>query len=291
MKLRLLGKVGARESSGSFWGRQVIRLILILWSLIVLFPMIWVFYTSFKSNQEFFADPWALPQEWKFDNYIYAWTESNFSSYFLNSLLVTVLAAVLTVLMSTALGYILAKYRFKGVRMLEKSWMVLMMVPQVLLLIPLFFQCMSWNMTDNLYTLALLYALREVPFSVFIVTGFIRGIHNSLLEAAVMDGANEFHIFFKLIMPLSKSSILIMVLLSVMGSWNEYVMALTFLSSPEKYTVPIGIEYLVSGSTYNVNYGGMFAGLVLAMAPILVIYAIFQKQFAQGLSVDAGIKG
>ncbi len=272
-------------------GRGVIRVFLILWGLTVAFPLIWVLYTSLKSNQEFFASPWALPAHPRWQNFAEAWHEANFAAYFGNSLLTVAVTLAITLLIVGANAYVIAKYRNRAVRALEKFYMVAMMVPSVLMLVPLYYMADRLAMTDSLLWLSVIYAVTGMPFSVFMMAGFVRGIHDALLEAATIDGASQFTIFFRIIVPLSKPSLFVVALLNVMGTWNEYITALTFIHDPAKYTIAIGLSYLTNSGTYDVNYGRTFAGLAIALVPILIVYAIFQKQLQNGMSSGDGVKG
>lgn len=272
-------------------GRGVIRVFLILWGLTVAFPLIWVLYTSLKSNQEFFASPWALPSHPRWQNFAEAWHEANFAAYFGNSLLTVAVTLAITLLIVGANAYVIAKYRNRAVRALEKFYMVAMMVPSVLMLVPLYYMADRLAMTDSLLWLSVIYAVTGMPFSVFMMAGFVRGIHDALLEAATIDGASQFTIFFRIIVPLSKPSLFVVALLNVMGTWNEYITALTFIHDPAKYTIAIGLSYLTNSGTYDVNYGRTFAGLAIALVPILIVYAIFQKQLQNGMSSGDGVKG
>lgn len=272
-------------------GQWVIRIFLILWGVTVAFPVIWVLYTSLKTNREFFASPWALPATPQWSNFVEAWNEANFAGYFLNSILTVLLTLAITLLIVGANAYVIAKYRSRFIRGLEKFYMVAMMVPSVLMLVPLYYFADAAHMTDSLLWLSVIYAIQGMPFSVFMMAGFVRGIHDALLEAATIDGASQFTIFFRIIIPLSKPSLFVVALLNVMGTWNEYITALTFIRDKAKYTIAIGLSYLTNSGTYDVNYGRTFAGLAIALVPILVIYAIFQKQLQNGMSSSDGVKG
>lgn len=279
------------EGKSTVIARSIIRIFLFVWSIVVAFPIIWVLYTSLKTNKEFFASPWSLPETPQWVNYINAWEKANFGDYFLNSILTVLLTLIITLLVVGANAYVIAKFSNKWIRSLEVFYMVMMMVPGVLILVPLYYIADSMYMTDSLIWLSIIYAIQGMPFYIFMLAGFIRGIHNSLIEAAVIDGANQFDIFFKIIMPLVKPSLFVVTILNVMGTWNEYVTALTFIHEQKKYTIAIGLSYLTNSGTYDVDYGRTFAGLVIALIPILVLYAVFQKQIQNGVSSGEGVKG
>ena len=148
-------------------GQGIIRIFLVLWSVTVAFPVIWVLYTSLKSNQEFFASPWALPKTPQWSNYVEAWNEASFGSYFFNSLFTVVLTLAITLLIVGANAYVIAKYNNRFIKGLEKFYMVAMMVPAVLMLVPLYYFADSIKITDSLVWLSVIYAIQG-----------IRGCHN-----------------------------------------------------------------------------------------------------------------
>lgn len=277
--------------------RWFLRIFFTAWAVIVAFPIIWTLYTALKSNQEFFANPFALPKVLRWENFADAWVEANFGAYFFNSVFAVVVTLCLTLLIVGAEAYVIAKFDNRWVRALEKFFLVAMMVPSVLMLVPLYYMCESITvnygipLTDNLFTLSVLYAITGMPFYIFMLTSFIRGINNSLLEAAQLDGASHFTIFFSIILPLVKPALFVVGLLSVMGTWNEYMTALTFLHKEKNYTIAIGLSYLTNASTYDVNYGRLFAGIAIALIPILILYGFFQKQLQNGISTSEGVKG
>ena len=272
-------------------GRWVIRIFLILWSITVAFPVIWVLYTSLKTNQEFFDSPWALPAVPQWSNFTEAWNEANFGGYFFNSIFTVLLTLALTLLFVGTNAYVIAKYNNKFIRGLERFYMLAMMVPAILMLVPLYYFADSLRMTDSLIWLSVIYAVQGMPFSVFLMAGFVKGIHNALIEAATIDGASQYTVFFRIIVPLSKPSLFVVALLNIMGTWNEYITALTFIHDESKYTIAIGLSYLTNSGTYDVNYGRTFAGLAIALVPILIIYGLFQKQLQNGMSSSDGVKG
>ena len=280
-----------KDTVGSVIGRWIIRVILAAWALTIVFPIIWVFYTSFKSNAEFYANVWDLPSVLRFENYEFAWNTAKFSEYFANSLFTVLLTLVLTLTMTTTTAYILAKYRFRWLKIVDRFYIIVMAIPGVLVLVPQYFMFLNMGLTNNLWALSLLYAVRSVPFSVFLMMGFMRSVNNSLLEAAEIDGASEFKKFFSIVIPCVKPALFVTVLNNVLGTWNEYILALTFLSDEGKYTVPIGLSQLQNASTDRVEYGGLFAGLIIAMIPILIVYACFQKQLQEGVKSQGGVKG
>ncbi len=272
--------------------RNVVRIFLIIWSILIIFPILWAVLSSLKTNIEFGTNAWKLPEKLQWVNYKNAWEGANFSKYFLNSLILSVGTVALSIIMTTTSAYVVGKFIHPVVKSIEIFYSIFMMVPQMLLLIPLLQMCKKLNMTKSnvvLFTLMITNALQGVPFYVFLLTPFMRSINNSILEAAEIDGANQFQAFAKLILPMVVPAIFMVGLLSFVGIWNEYIMSITFIKDPTKYTLSAGINELMNDATTGETL--KFAALIIAMLPILIVYAIFQKPLQNGLSSSDGVKG
>ncbi len=286
-----MGKKKIKEQPATIIGRWIVRVFLLFTVVLIVFPLAWVIYTSFKTNKEFFADVWALPTTWQFGNYDYAWNAANFSGYFLNSLIIVAVALVLTLLFTSSTSYVIAKFRYRWLEGVNKFFLIVMTIPGVLVLVPQYIMFLQAGLTDNLFVLAFLYAIGTAPVSIVMQMAFVRSVDDALLEAADLDGASEFQKYWNIVIPCIKPAIFLTALNSIMNSWSEFIKALTFIRDETKYTVAIGLSYLQSSSTYRVEYGGLFAGLVIAMIPILIVYTIFQKPLQEGVKVDGGVKG
>ena len=272
--------------------RNVVRIFLIIWSLLIIFPILWAVLSSLKTNLEFGTNAWKLPEKLQWVNYKEAWEGANFSKYFLNSLILSAGTVALSIIMTATSAYVIGKFVHPVVKSIEIFYSIFMMVPQMLLLIPLLQMCKKLNMTKSnvvLFTLMITNALQGVPFYVFLLTPFMRSINNSILEAAEIDGANQFQSFITLVLPMIVPAIFMVGLLSFVGIWNEYVMSITFIKDPTKYTLSAGINELMNDAKAGQTL--KFAALIIAMLPILIIYAIFQKPLQNGLSSSDGVKG
>ena len=272
--------------------RNVVRIILIIWSILIVFPILWAVFSSLKTNLEFGTNAWKLPEKLQWVNYKEAWEGANFSKYFLNSLILSAGTVALSIIMTTTSAYVIGKFVHPVVKSIEIFYSIFMMVPQMLLLIPLLQMCKKMNMTKSnvvLFTLMITNALQGVPFYVFLLTPFMRSINNSILEAAEIDGANQFQSFITLVLPMIVPAIFMVGLLSFVGIWNEYIMSITFIKDPTKYTLSAGINELMNDAKAGQTL--KFAALIIAMLPILIIYAIFQKPLQNGLSSSDGVKG
>ena len=272
--------------------RNVVRIFLIIWSILIILPLLWTVLSSLKTNQEFGINAWSMPKKLQWVNYKDAWEGANFSKYFLNSLILSVGTVALSILMTATSAYVVGKFVHPVVKSIEVFYSIFMMVPQMLLLIPLLQMCKKLNMTKSnvvLFTLMITNALQGVPFYVFLLTPFMRSINNSILEAAEIDGANQFQSFITLVLPMIVPAIFMVGLLSFVGIWNEYIMSITFIKDPTKYTLSAGINELMNDAKAGQTL--KFAALIIAMLPILIIYAIFQKPLQNGLSSSDGVKG
>ena len=272
--------------------RNVVRIFLIIWSILIVFPILWAVLSSLKTNLEFGTNAWKLPEKLQWVNYKEAWEGANFSKYFLNSLILSVGTVALSIIMTATSAYVVGKFVHPVVKSIEVFYSIFMMVPQMLLLIPLLQMCKKLNMTKSnvvLFTLMITNALQGVPFYIFLLTPFMRSINNAILEAAEIDGANQFQSFITLVLPMIVPAIFMVGLLSFVGIWNEYIMSITFIKDPRKYTLSAGINELMNDAKAGQTL--KFAALIIAMLPILIIYAIFQKPLQNGLSSSDGVKG
>ncbi|AJD92589.1 sugar ABC transporter permease [Jeotgalibacillus malaysiensis] len=270
--------------------RTGIRIPLILWTLAVLYPIIWMFIGSFKSNAEIYANPWGLPETFNVQNFADAWNNYNIDTSVFNSAIVTVLGMVLTLVLALPTAYALERLRFRGSSILFTVYVSAMMIPMVLGWIPLFFLLMDFGLLDSIIGLSIVYAISQLPFSIFVLTSFMGTIPKELEESASMDGMSPYGILFKIIAPLSTTAIITVSIMNAIQFWNEYFMALIFLNSREKYTLGLAIDFIGSEAQYTNAWGTLFASLTIAIIPVIVLYAIFQKRIAKGMT-EGAIKG
>ncbi len=282
----------ATEDKAVVTSRWVMRVLLFLWAVLIIFPLLWAIMTSFKSQRDYMAGAFLWPTEFLFSNYVDAWKGAQFSRYFLNSIVISAGTVLLTVLMTLGSSYVIAKYKPRFFRFLDHFYSLFMMVPQLLLLIPLLKFCQKLHLTDGamvIPTMMVLNAIQGVPFYVFLTLPFMKGLNNEILEAAEIDGANEFQRFFRVVLPMVKPPLFIVCLLSFAGVWNEYAMSITFIKDPTYYTLSAGLNNIMSDAT--ISTGVKFAALIITTIPILIVYAFFQKPLQNGLSSSDGVKG
>jgi len=268
----------------------VIYLFLGFWTLMVVVPMIWVIVSSLKTDSEIFMSPWQFPAQLMFDNFVRALTKANIGLYLFNSLIVILPAIFFTLLFSAMAGYVLARYAFPGNRIIFFAFMGGMLFPIMLALVPLFFLLQSMKILDTHFGLILVYIAYSLPFTVFFMTGFFKTIPSELIEAAIIDGANNFQLFFQIVIPLAQNGLVSMGIFNFLGMWNQYILPLVLLTSSKKYVLSQGLAFLQHQQRYQSDWSGLFAAIVIVMLPTLIVYVIFQNQIQRGLTVGA-LKG
>ncbi|GAA0345475.1 carbohydrate ABC transporter permease [Bacillus carboniphilus] len=273
-----------------FLAKLTVRIPLLIWSVIVVFPIIWMFLGAFKTNAEIFRSPWSLPETFNVGNFVSAWTDFNIGTAFMNTLFVTVLGTVLCLIFAIPTSYALDRIRFKGSDVLLNLYLSSMMIPAVLGWIPLFFLLMKLNMLDNLVALSLVYAVSHIPFTIFILVSFMGTVPRELEEAASIDGMSPYGILLKIVTPLVKSGIITASILNAISFWNEYFMALILLQTDSKNTLGVQMDLISTNAQYNSAWGVLFAGLTIAVIPVIIFYSMFQRHIVKGMT-EGAVKG
>jgi N-acetylglucosamine transport system permease protein len=269
----------------------IVRLLLLIWTVAVVYPLVWTLLSSLKDNKQFYGNkPWALPDippVWS--NFSYVWTEYKFGGYFLNSVAVTFTATALAVLLSAMTAYVIARYPFKGSSLLYFIYVSAMMIPLILGLIPLFFLLDSIGLTNNLLGLILVYGAGALPFGIFVLVAFYKSLPKEMEEAAAIDGSSEAGIFFRIMLPLSKPGLITVAIMNILTIWNEYILGTVIMNDPLKkiYTLPVGIAVMQGEMQYRTEWGPLFAGLVISMIPVIILYSLFQRQITGGITAGA----
>ncbi|RKQ32526.1 carbohydrate ABC transporter permease [Oceanobacillus halophilus] len=273
-----------------FLSKIAIRIPLLLWSVVVIYPILWMAIGSFRTNAEIYASPWSLPETFNIENFFLAWTDFNIGTAFLNSMTVTVVGTFLCLVLAIPTSYALEKLRFKGSDILFNTYISSMMIPAVLGWIPLFFLLMRMNLLDNLLALSLVYAISQVPFTIFILTSFMGNVPRELEEAAAIDGMSPYGVLLKIVTPLVKSGIITASILNAVSFWNEYFMALILIQTDSKNTLGVQMDLLATNAQYSSAWGVLFAGLTIAVVPVIIFYALFQRHITKGMT-EGAVKG
>lgn len=270
--------------------RIIIRIILWIYAAIVIIPMFWCIISSLKSTKEFYANVWALPQKLSFENYVNAWKSADIGINVINSIIVVGASMLLALILSAMVSYIVTKYKFKGSGIIKTVFIMGTFVPLMLGTIPEFLTLQKLHLYDTRIGLILVYTAYSMPLSVMIMTSIYETIPSTYAEAAMIDGCGHFRTFFNIMLPLSRAGLVTISIFNFLWTWNDYLYAMTFVSSASKRTLPVGMVKLQSTAMYKTDWGALFAGLVIIMIPSIVIYAIFNKQLQSGMNAG-GIKG
>lgn len=271
-------------------GRWIVRVVMIFSTVFFLYPLVWNILASFKTNQEFLSNPFSFPTELNLDNYVRAFTKAKMADYFLNSVFVVVLSTLVLLVFVIPFSYVISRYRFFGSKLITNLYMACIFIQATYIMVPLFLQVNSLGLQDNRVTLGVVYAVLQFPFAIFVLGGFIRSIPKDYEEAARIDGCSNFRILVNVIVPMAKPGIATVAMLSAMGFWNEYPLALVLISSENKKTLPVGLANLFEVQKYATDWSALFAALVIVLIPTVALYLIGQKQLMQGISVG-GVKG
>ncbi|WP_066190270.1 MULTISPECIES: carbohydrate ABC transporter permease [Gracilibacillus] len=264
----------------------VYYVILILLSVIMLFPILWVVSSSLKTGSELFAwPPTIFPAEVTFENYFSAFREANFGRYFFNTVFVTVIATLITLLINTMAGYALAKFKFRGSTIILILFLSTLMIPLEALMIPMFLVLKTLGLYNSIWGIIIPPA--ATPTGVFLIRQYILSLPDEMIEAAKIDGANEWQIFTRIIIPLAKPVIATLTIFSVMWRWQDYIWPLIAISDTRLYTLELALANFVG--EYSVDWGPLLAMAVVTMVPMIIIFLFFQRFFVQGIMV-AGLK-
>jgi arabinogalactan oligomer/maltooligosaccharide transport system permease protein len=271
--------------------------------IVTLYPILWVVTIAFSGGQsqaivEVPAHatafdrvraivPW--PRVVSLANFRSLFADQPFGRWMLNSILVSLLTTVLGVLLACTAAYAFSRFRFPGRRVMLMSFLVSQMFPGTLMLIPLYIILVKWLNLGSTYTgLVLLYTVTAIPFCVWMMKGYFDTIPKELEESALIDGASQATIFFRIILPLAKPAVAVTALFSFMTAWNEYIQAATFMNQETMYTGPVGLRFFVAGFTQQ--WGYFAAGAIIAAIPVMALFLFLQKYLVSGLTAGA-VKG
>jgi N-acetylglucosamine transport system permease protein len=273
--------------------RWLVNLFLLGWCITVVFPMVWLVISSFKSTADILINTWSLPKGWYFENYRLAWIDIRVGTYFLNSVLYIGISIPCALLLNAMTGYVLARYDFRGNRLIFFIFVAGLLFPAFLGLIPWYFLMQSLHLLGTRIGLIIAWVVSTFPFGIFILTGFFRTLPAELEDAAVIDGCSLYGVFFRIYLPLAKPGLITVGIFQFLGFWNDFLTPLLVLG-PDSNARPLatGLQALVSlgGGAMLRDYGIIFAAVVIMLIPCLLVYAVFQQQLMQGVIAGA-LKG
>ena len=259
-----------------------------LFSVTCIFPIIWMIYSSLKTDQEFSLDMLSLPKKLIFDNYARAIEEGNIGSYFMNSMFNTLITVAVVIVIAFVTGYCLSRFKFRGRTFVYYMFLSGMLIPIYALLIPIFVEFKSLGLLNKRYTLILPYIAFALPVAVFLVESSVASVPIEIEEAACIDGSSFLHTMFAIVMPMCRPVLSTSAILTFLNTWNEFPLALVLIRSNSLKTMPIGLTNFVG--SYTVNYPLMLAALVVSTLPVVIMYLLFYNQIMKGMTAGA-VKG
>jgi N-acetylglucosamine transport system permease protein len=269
------------------------QLSLFLWALAIIGPLLFTFLASFKSNSEIFlGNPFALPSHWDFASFGRAWTRAHIGTYFINSVIVVSISTFFTMLLGSMAAYVLARYKFVGNRFVYYLFVAGLAFPVYVTLTPLYLIVQNMGLLGTHTGLILVYIAYSLPFTIFFLTAFFKTLPTSVAEAAIIDGASHYGLFFRVMLPMAKPGLVSIAIFNIIGQWNQYVLPVALLSGgsgnvQDKWLLTQGIAAISTSAGYRADWPALFAALTIAIIPMIIVYAVFQRQIQSGLTAGA----
>ena len=268
---------------------------LLIWALMVVYPMLWVVMSSFKDDAQIIKDPLSLiPNALHWDNFVRAWVKGNLGEYFLNSVLVVTAGVFLTMLFGSMAAYVLARYEFWGNRLIYYTFLAGLTLPIYFAAIPLFKGVTNAGVLfpplgpNQFPMIILVYVAWSLSFTVFFMHSFFKTLPNTVAEAAYVDGASHTQTFFRVMLPMARPGLISIGIFNVLGQWNQWYFPTLLMQPPagqtKRWVLTQGLIELSTNQGYKSDWSGLFAGVAMAMLPVLVVYIVFQRQVQAGLT-------
>ncbi len=278
-----------------------IYLVLGILAVLILVPVVWVMVASVKETVEHYGSPWALPTHIHWQNFADAWTKANMGGYMLHSVIITAMALGILLVVALPASYCLARFKFVGQKLLNTCFMAGLFINVNYIVVPIYLMLSDadkWCKTtlgqamllNNHVVVAIVYAATALPFTIYLLSSYFATLPHDFEEAAYIDGAGYFRTMLEIIFPMAKPSIITVILFNFLSFWNEYIIVKTLVTNRDQWTLPAGLLNLMQAQQSAAEYGPMYAGLVLVMLPVLILYICVQKNLTKGMTVG-GLKG
>lgn len=259
--------------------------VLLPYAAFSLFPLLWMLVSSFKTDLQIFSAPWALPERLQWENYLGAWQRGSFSRYFLNSVLVSVTSVLGGILFSAMAGYALSRGPRNTGKAVRQFFLLGLMIPGYVTLIPLFIILKKLGWYDTHLALIVPYIAGSMPVNISLMYAAYRSIPVDLDEAALIDGAGPWRVFSRVLLPLVRPTTVTLCILMFISVWNEFINVIIFINKPELKTLQAGL--MAFRGIYQTDYAMLFAGLVITIAPIILLFLALEEKIAQGMTAGA----
>lgn len=276
-----------REALGRILRQLPAYIILGGWSLFTIIVLFWIVNASLKTNQQVFRTAFELPQEPQFINYMNVWNNNNFGLYLRNSIIYTAFSVGLILIVSTPASYILSRANFRGRGLLTNVFIAGIGIPTALIFIPVYTILARLSLINTVPGLIIVYTSLATPFTVFILTGFFGSIPRELEEAALIDGCTEVGVFRRIMLPLATPGVVTATIFNGINIWNEYQLALVFLSDDQKKPLGLALYSLQNAMQYNFNWVTLFAGVCIIMIPTIIMFIFLSERMVEGITMGA----
>lgn len=268
-------------------GKVLCFLVFCVLALAIIVPLVWMMVSSLKTNREFLTDVWGLPEVMHWENYVQAF-QQGVGNYFLNSIIVTVIAVFLIVVIGAMASYVLSRFEFRGKLLLFLFLIGGMMISPEVNLVSLFNLMKALHLYNTRTGLIVVYCVFELSFTILLMRSYMLSLSKEVEESALIDGCSIFRVFLSIVLPVCKPVLASAALLSTMFCWNEYMFAAIFIESNKLRTLPVGLASLQKA--LSTNYPVLIAGLTMSALVVILMFLIFQKQFIRGLA-QGSVKG
>ena len=277
--------------------KVLIYVVLLILALLIIVPVLWTFMSSLKSNYDFIKNPIGFPTELHWESFSNAWVKANMGGYFFNSVLVTLMAIGLLLILALPSSYVLSRFNFPLRKVINTAFMGGLFVNVSYIVTPIFLMLTGANkkldtqfFLNNKFILALVLASTALPFTIYLLSSYFVTLPKDFEEAAYVDGSSYFHTMTRIMIPMAKPSVITVILFNFLGFWNEYIVSVTLMTEEQNYTLPVGLMALNQSSMQKAEWGRLFAGLVIVMLPTLILYMCVQRKLTQGMTAG-GVKG
>lgn len=260
------------------------HVVLALWAIVVILPMLWTLLGSFKTTTEIFKSPFGLPADWNFNNYVSAWVDNNFGGMFVNTIIVVGCALILVMVLGAMCAYVLARFQIPGGRVVYYLMLAGLTFPPFLAIVPLFFILQSMQLLNTLPGLIITYVAFALPFTVFFLFSFFKSLPYEIQEAAYVDGASEWRTFFQVMLPMARPGMAAVAIMNFLGLWNQFILPISLNTNKDNYVLSQGMASYASSAGYALDFGQMFAAVMITIIPVLIVYVLFQRQLQGSVS-------
>ena len=294
-------KLKNASNSGDRLYKIFIYVVLGLLAVLILVPVLWVVMASVKETIAHYGNPWALPTHIHWQNFVDAWNKADMGAYMGHSVLVTGLALGILLVVALPASYCLARFNFVGQKFLNTCFMAGLFINVNYIVVPIYLMLADGDkwlksvlgsgfLLNNHVVVAVVYAATALPFTIYLLSSYFATLPHDFEEAAYIDGAGYWRTMLEIIFPMAKPSIITVILFNFLSFWNEYIIVKTLVVEKDLWTLPAGLLNLMQAQQSAAEYGPMYAGLVLVMLPVMILYICVQKNLTKGMTVG-GLKG